>query len=299
VGEELAVLINPAAGRGRLRGGGVDEVLHTLRGSGRDVRVLDARDEARAAAAAVRAVQDGASALVAVGGDGTFNLAMQAVAGTDVPLGLVPAGTGNDFATEVGLPADPVAAARAVAEAARAGHARAVDLARVDGPDGYQRWYGAVLAAGFDSLVNEKANRMRWPKGPRRYDVAIVAELLRMRARRYTLVLDGVPLETDAMLVAVGNTASYGGGLRVCPAADPTDGLLDVVIGARMSRLTMIRIKPRLYRGTHVDHPLVTCHRAAVVEIHAEGITSYMDGERACPLPLTVTAVPGALRLLG
>lgn len=298
MGEELAVLINPAAGRGRLRGGGVDEVLHALRGSGRDVRVLDARDEERAALAAVRAVEDGAYALVAVGGDGTFNLALQAVAGTDVPLGLVPAGTGNDFATELSLPADPVAAARAVAEAARAGHATAVDLARVDGPDGYRRWYGAVLAAGFDSLVNEKANQMRWPKGPRRYDVAIVAELLRMRARHYTLVLDGVPLETDAMLVAVGNTASYGGGLRVCPDADPTDGLLDIVIGARMSRLTMIRIKPRLYQGTHVDHPLVTCHRAATVEIHAEGITSYVDGERACPLPLTVTAVPGALRLL-
>jgi diacylglycerol kinase (ATP) len=98
--------------------------------------------------------------------------------------------------------------------------------------------------------------------------------------------------------VAVGNTASYGGGLRICPAADPTDGLLDVVVGSRMSRATMMSIKPRLRRGTHVDHPLVTTYRAAVVEIHAAGIVSYVDGERACPLPLTATAVPGALDLL-
>ncbi|GAA1793715.1 diacylglycerol kinase [Luedemannella flava] len=297
--EHLAVLLNPSAGRGRLRGGGVDDVLAALATAGREVRVLDAADEAAALAAAHRAVRDdGAYALVAVVGDGTLNLALQAVPGTDVPLGLVPAGTGNDFAAQVGLPADPVAAARVIATAVSGDRVRDLDLARVDAADGYRRWFGAVLAAGFDAVVNEKANRMRWPKGPRRYDLAIVAELLRMRPRRYTLVLDGEPIEVDAMLVAVGNTASYGGGLRICPAADPTDGLLDVVVGARMTRLTMMRIKPRLYQGTHVDHPLVTSYRAATVEIHAEGITSYVDGERACPLPLTVTSVPAALRLL-
>ncbi|GAA1750956.1 diacylglycerol kinase family protein [Luedemannella helvata] len=296
----LAVLINPSAGRGRLRGGGVADVLAALAGAGHEVRVLDAPDEAAASAAACRAVADeGAAALVAVGGDGTFNLALQAVAGTSVPLGLVPAGTGNDFAAEAGLPADPVETAGVIAAAARAGRARALDLARLDAAGGYRRWFGAVCAAGFDAVVNEKANRMRWPKGRRRYDVATVAELLRMRPRRYTLVLDGVPHAVDAILVAVGNTASYGGGLRICPAADPTDGLLDIVVGARMTRLTMMRIKPRLVGGTHVEHPLVTSHRATTVEIHAEGITTYVDGERACPLPVTVTAVPGALRLLG
>jgi diacylglycerol kinase (ATP) len=128
--------------------------------------------------------------------------------------------------------------------------------------------------------------------------VAIAAELLRLRPRRYTLVLDGVVLEVDAVLVAIGNTASYGGGMRIVPAADPTDGLLDVVIGGRFSRLQFARIKPRVYQGTHVDHPLVTTYRAATVEVRADGIVCYVDGERCCPLPVTVTAAPGALTLL-
>jgi diacylglycerol kinase (ATP) len=160
-------------------------------------------------------------------------------------------------------------------------------------------WFGAVLGAGFDAIVNEKANRMRWPRGPRRYDVAILAELIRLRARAYTVTLDGVRREEPAIIVAVGNTASYGGGMRICPDADPTDGLLDVVIGQPMSRWTMMRIKPSLYDGTHVDHPLVDQYRARTVTIAAEGITTYADGERALPLPVTVEAVPGALTRVG
>jgi diacylglycerol kinase (ATP) len=98
--------------------------------------------------------------------------------------------------------------------------------------------------------------------------------------------------------VAVGNTTSYGGGMKMCPAADPSDGLLDIVVAAEMSRSTLVRLQPRLYQGTHVRHPLVSSYRARTVEIHADGITGYADGERACPLPVTVTADPGALRLL-
>jgi diacylglycerol kinase (ATP) len=87
--------------------------------------------------------------------------------------------------------------------------------------------------------------------------------------------------------------------MRICPAADPTDGLLDVVVGGRLSRGTLMRIKPKVYRGTHVEHPMVTTYRASKVELRAEGITTYVDGERALPLPASMAAVPGALRLLG
>ncbi|GAB3839516.1 hypothetical protein GCM10029963_06860 [Micromonospora andamanensis] len=153
------------------------------------------------------------------------------------------------------------------------------------GLDGTLRWYGAVLAAGFDAIVNERANRMRWPRGPRRYDLAILVELARLRPRRYTLTLDGERIEVDAVLVAVGNGASYGGGMRICPAADPTDGLLDVVVGGRFDRRTLIRVKPRIYAGTHVAHPLVSTYRARTVTIAAEGITTYADGERSLPSP--------------
>ncbi|MFF5173595.1 diacylglycerol kinase family protein [Micromonospora sp. NPDC000089] len=293
----VAVLANPDAGRGRYRGL-LPRLLDGLAAAGRPVRLLTAGTPADAEAACHAAVAAGAGALVTVGGDGTVHRALQAVAGTPVPFGPVPAGTGNDFAADTGFPADPLAAVGVIAEALRAGRSRPVDLARMTGADGADRWYGAVLAAGFDAIVNERANRMRRPRGPRRYDLAILVELARLRPRNYTLTLDGVPHRLDAVLVAVGNCASYGGGMRICPDADPTDGLLDVVVGGRFDRRTLIRVKPRLYQGTHVTHPLVRSYRARTVELAAEGITTYADGERALDLPVRITAVPGAVRLL-
>ncbi|SFD06931.1 diacylglycerol kinase (ATP) [Micromonospora sediminimaris] len=292
------MLANPTAGRGRHRGL-LPDLLDGLAAADRPVRLLRAGSAAEAEAACRAAVAEGAGALIAVGGDGTVHRAMQAVAGTSVPFGPVPAGTGNDFAVETGFPADPRAAVDVIAAALREGRSRPVDLARMTGADGTVRWYGAVLAAGFDAIVNERANRMRWPRGPRRYDLAILVELARLRPRRYTLTLDGERIEVDAVLVAVGNGASYGGGMRICPDADPTDGLLDVVVGGRFDRRTLIRVKPRIYAGTHVTHPLVHTYRARTVTLAAEGsITTYADGERSLPLPLTVTVTPHALHLL-
>ncbi|SCG49789.1 diacylglycerol kinase [Micromonospora echinaurantiaca] len=293
----VAVLANPTAGRGRHRGL-LPGLLDRLAATGRPVRLLEAHSADQAEAACHAAVADGVAALVAVGGDGTVHRALQAVAGTPVPFGPVPAGTGNDFAVDTGFPADPLAAVEVIADALRAGRTRPVDLARLTGADGTRRWYGAVLAAGFDAIVNERANRMRWPRGPRRYDLAILVELARLRPRRYKLRLDGEPQEVDAVLVAVGNAPSYGGGMRICPDADLTDGLLDVVVGGRFDRLTLMRVKPSIYQGTHVRHPLVRSYRVREVELAAEGITTYADGERVLDLPVTVTAVPAALRLL-
>ncbi|WP_328534420.1 diacylglycerol kinase [Micromonospora zamorensis] len=293
----VAVLANSTAGRGRYSAL-LPRLLDGLAAAGRPIRLLTATGPAEAEAACRAAVADGAGALVAIGGDGTVHRALQAVAGTDVPFGPIPAGTGNDFALDTGFPADPLAASEVIASALRDGRSRAVDLARMVGFDGTVRWYGAVLAAGFDAIVNERANRMRWPRGPRRYDLAILVELARLRPRRYTLRLDGVPHELDAVLVAVGNCPTYGGGMRICPDADPTDGLLDVVVAGRVNRRTLIRVKPRIYQGTHVSHPLVRSFRARTVELSAEGITTYADGERSLGLPVTISAVPGALRLL-
>ena len=296
-GAPIAVLFNPAAGRGRHRSS-VPAVLEALRAAGQAVQILTAPTAEAALSAAHAAVAAGAGALVVAGGDGTVNLGLQVVAGTDVAFGAIPMGTGNDVVREVGLPTDPVAAARVVADALRTGRRRRVDLARMVPAVGPTRWFAGVLGAGFDAMVNERANRMRFPRGPRRYDVAIVAELIRMKPRPYTLRLDGVEHRLDAVLVAIGNTPAYGGGMRIAPAADATDGLLDVVIAGPISRTTLIRIKPRVYAGTHMSHPMVTSYRAREVVLDAEGITAYVDGERTSPLPVTVTAVPGALTLL-
>ncbi len=160
-------------------------------------------------------------------------------------------------------------------------------------------WFGSVLASGFDSRVTDRGNRMRWPRGPRRYDVAMVAELAALRPVPFRLRLDGGPWrETDATLVAVGNAASYGGGMRICAGARVDDGLFTVTVVGEVSRTTLLRVFPRVYRGTHLDHPAVSVSEAARVEIDAPGVTGYADGEPLGPLPLTAVCVPGAVRLL-
>jgi diacylglycerol kinase (ATP) len=295
--DDIAVLANPHAGRGRHRAL-LSGVLDRLRAAGRPVRLLEAPSAEEAEKAGHRAVVEGAAALVAVGGDGTVHLGLQAVADRPVGFGVVPAGTGNDFAAGTGVPVGPLTAADRIAAAVRDGRHQAVDLARMVGTDGEVRWFGAVLAAGFDAIVNERANRMRWPRGPRRYDLAIALEMARLRPRVYALEIDGVDRGFEGVLVAIGNCESYGGGMRILPGADPRDGLLDVVVAAPLGRVTLARLKPRLRRGTHITDPRVTTYRARQVRIHADDIIGYADGERIGPLPLEVSCVPGAVRLL-
>ena len=294
---DIAVLANPTAGRGRHRGL-LPAVVQRLGAAGRPVRLLEASTAEEAEKAGHRAVADGCAALVAVGGDGTVHLALQAAASRPVAFGVVPAGTGNDFAAGTGVSSDPLSAASAIASALDDGRAVPIDLAHTVGTDGEVRWFGAVLAAGFDAIVNERANRMRWPRGPRRYDLAIALEMVRVRPRLYALEIDGVDHGFEGTLVAVGNCPSYGGGLRIVPAADPADGLLDVLTAAPLSRPAMARLKPRLRSGTHVTDPRVRTYRARQVRLHSDGIIAYADGERLGPLPLEITCVPGALRLL-
>jgi diacylglycerol kinase (ATP) len=172
-----------------------------------------------------------------------------------------------------------------------------VDAARCTGP-GTDRWFAGVLGAGFDAVVNERANRWSWPRGRMRYNLAIARELPVFRPRDYELELDGVRHRTRAMLVAVGNGPSYGGGMQVVPDARLDDGLLDVMVLEPVSRLEFLRIFPRVYSGSHVSHPRVVLHRARSVRVEAAGIVGYADGERFGPLPLTSEVRPGALRLL-
>lgn len=263
-----------------------------LRRSGREVVVIVGSDPLDGAAQASAAIETGAEALVVVGGDGVVQLAVQLVAGTDVPLGVIPAGTGNDFARELGIPEDPAQAAEMLAAWLDSG-ARTVDLGRCG-----DRWFATVLASGFDSRVSERANRLRWPRGKARYNLAILAELGVFRPISYTLDIDGERIDTEAMLVAVGNTTSYGGGMRITPEARVDDGLLDVVVIGRMPKWRLVTSFPRLYQGTHVNDPRVTTYRGSRITVSAPEVTAYADGEPLGPLPATCECVPRALRVL-
>ena len=290
---DVAVLVSPSAGRGRARAA-TDGVLGALRAGGLRPQVLDATGREDAERLAAKAVAGGASAVVAVGGDGTVHAALQAVAGTTTPLAVVPAGTGNDLALALGVPADPVAAAAAAAADLVVGRTTAIDAGRTA-----DRWWSTVLCCGFDSAVSDRANRLRWPRGRRRYDVAILAELARMRSHEVTLVLDGEQTTVPVTLVAVGNTSTYGGALRICPGAQPDDGLFDVTVVRAMTRRQLVSERPRLAAGTHVDHPLVSVHRVRRVELSCDGVTTWADGEPVAPLPVAAECVPGAVHVLG
>jgi diacylglycerol kinase (ATP) len=156
-----------------------------------------------------------------------------------------------------------------------------------------------VLCCGFDSAVSDRANRLRWPRGPRRYDVAVLAELARLRPHEVTLVLDGVPRTVPVTLVAVGNTCWYGAGMRICPGADPADGRFDVTVVGPLSRRELVRARPMLTDGTHLAHPAVSVHRAARVELSCDGVRTWADGEPVAPLPAVAECVPGALTVVG
>jgi diacylglycerol kinase (ATP) len=294
VSSEITLFVNPTAGRGR-GAHAAEPAAGALRAAGCAVRTVMGADADDALERARAAVADGTDALVAVGGDGMVSLALQAVAGTGTPLGVIPVGTGNDFARLAGLPIrDPAAAGERIARALHGGGPRRLDLGRAGG-----RWFGTVLASGFDSKVNDRGNRMKWPTGRLRYDVAMLAELAGLRPIPYRIRLDDRPeLAVPATLVAVGNGPSYGGGMRICPDASADDGLLDVTVVGPCTRRTLLRVFPRVFRGSHVTHPAVSVHRAARVTLTAEGVNGYADGERIGPLPLTAEAVPGALRLL-
>lgn len=284
----IAVLVNPTSGKGR---GArlMQPVVDLLRDGGLEPELVVGRDADEAFDRLRDRVADGVDGVVAVGGDGLVNIALQVVGGTEVPLGIVPAGSGNDIARSLALaPHDAPAAVRPVVE----GRTRPVDLGRANG-----RWFGAVLGSGFDSMVNERANRMSWPSGRSRYNLAILAELRTFRPVPYVLELDGERMETEAMLVAVGNGPSYGGGMRVTPHARLDDGLLDVTVLGPISKPEFIRVFPTVYKGTHVSHRAVTVRRARSVSLHAEGVTAYADGERVAVLPVTCDAVPGGLHV--
>ncbi|MFF7764042.1 MULTISPECIES: diacylglycerol kinase [Streptomyces] len=292
---EITLFVNPTAGRGR-GARAARPAASALRAAGFSVRTVLGENAPDALARARAAVRDGTGALIAVGGDGMAHLALQAVAGTRTPFGLIAVGTGNDLARTLGLPVrDPAAAARLIAEALKDSRLNDIDLGRVG-----DHWFGTVLASGLDSRVNDRGNRMRWPLGRFKYDLALLAELAAFRPVPYRITLDdGEVREVEATLVAVGNGSSYGGGMRICPGADLTDGLFDVTVVGDCTRTTLLRVFPRVYRGTHVEHPKVSVVRAAKVEIAAPDVTGYADGEPLGPLPLTARCVRAAVSVIG
>ena len=298
----IALVVNPKAGHGvaldaareasaRFAERGVD-VIELQGSSPEDARRL------------IRRTLDtgGIDALAVAGGDGMINLALQEQAGSGVPLGIIPAGTGNDHARQYGLPRDDAAAA---ADVIVGGHVVTTDLGRITpkgGPESDARWFGTIMCSGFDSLVSDRVNVMTWPHGRNRYNLAIVVEFLNFHALPFRITLDdGTVLDERMTLAAFGNTTSYGGGMLICPTADPCDGLLDITVIGKAGRLKAALVFRKVFEGGHVGEKEVTVHRTrrATVEFLGDRtMNAYADGDFMMPMPVVVEAVPGAGRYL-
>jgi diacylglycerol kinase (ATP) len=288
------LIVNPHSGRGaatRVAG----TVASTLRAAVPGLVATVTADAAETSRVAAQAVQRGDDVLAVLGGDGTAHLAAQALAGTATALAVLPSGSGNDLAAALGIPPDPVRAAQHIVAALRTGQRRRIDLGRIEGAAGFT----TVLCTGFDAAVNKRANAMRWPAGPRRYDLAVLAELAALHPRPVRVQAGKAEMAVEAILVAVGNGSSYGGGLRICPDATLADGLLDVIVIAAVSRRRLLRVFPALRSGGHVHEPEVTVLQAATVHIDGDpGWPVYADGEPQGTLPVTVHCEPGALTVV-
>lgn len=290
----IALLVNPDSGRRRAAVTAV-RLKEALREAGARVHVYTGNSASDSRRMARLAAADHPDALVAVGGDGLAHQALQGVVSTGVPLAVVPTGSGNDIARAFGSPRGPL---RDVADAILAGRTRATDSVRLRLADGSYRYFLSVLACGFDARVNERVNNFRFSMGRAGYVVGLLGELRSFVPIDFTVEVDGRRIEEPGMLVAVGNTSAYGGGVRVCPDAVPDDGLLDVVFVRQRPLGRFLRMFPRAYSGSHTSLEEVVVERGRTVSIEAEAGLAYADGERMSAPPLVCDVAPKSVEML-
>lgn len=280
------LVINPTSGGGRGRKTGIQTANILKKRNVNFQEVIEENSvDARKALKLLSSKVD-VDKVILVGGDGLVHLGIQLLANTDIPVLVIPAGTGNDFVRAQNFPLRNISE---IIDFSYSNSPKYVDLGIVNG-----EYFADILSTGFDAIVNERANRISRIHGPMKYNVAIALELPIFKPQRYRFTIDGEILETQAMLIAVANGNSYGGGMLVCPSASISDGLFDVMILSPISKLEFIKVFPKVFSGKHVTHPAVTIKRCREITIEAEAI-AYSDGERIGPLPVTAKIAPKSL----
>lgn len=293
----LGLIVNPTSGGGKGRALG-EQFVAGLRELGLDYLDLSANSAAEALANGRGAITDGLiDGLVVLGGDGMVHLGVNLCAETKLPLMVVGAGTGNDSARLFGMPIHDIPASLAYL-AANLENVRSVDAGRVTNSSGVHTFFGSV-SAGFDAIVNARANTLRFPKGKSKYSISLFIELPRFKPIEYEVVIDGETRTLTAMLIAVANAPAYGGGMLISPSSSVTDGKLDLFIVHKISRFELVRLFPKVFTGGHITHPAVEFVSASKVELRARSIPAFADGESVGQTPLSVQILPGALKVFG
>jgi diacylglycerol kinase (ATP) len=280
-----AIAINPNSGQGRSIAIS-EEVIKYFAEKDLQYRIFSAQN----AGALQRDLemfldQESVEGVISVGGDGLAHLILQLAVPRQIPFAIIPAGTGNDIVRSLGWSLDNI---QSQLDRVTSTKPEPIDLGNVD-----SEWFAAILSTGFDSIVNERANKLKWPKGPQRYNVAIARELPRFTPIEYEITTDTRTFTTRAMLIAIGNGRSYGGGMLVCPHAHMNDGLFDVMILEPVSKLEFLKVFPKVYSGSHLSHPKVSTFRTKRISIQADAV-AYADGERIGAAPISAECIPSA-----
>ena len=231
--------------------------------------------------------------VAACGGDGTFHLALNSLPNLDIPIAVIPLGTGNDFARYLGLtkPAHTLSVLQSSIP-------RSMDMGTITLEDGTVVRFAGIASCGFDAQVNERANTYRGPAGTLKYLAALAMELANLNSRVLTISVDGQPSRSqDITLVAVGNTSSYGGGLRMCPTANAYDEVFEITYVDKVTRRLLVRVLPKVFWGGHTKHRQVTQSANRSIDIGGESFPVYADGERVGYGPVRITLHPGAMRV--
>jgi diacylglycerol kinase (ATP) len=295
--EPIAVLTNPSAAGAKRA---MKTVTRALRFATRSPQVHSAQSPAEVTDRVRDLIDRSEPQVLLIGGDGLVHCAAQAAAESRLVIGIVPRGTGNDVARGLSIPTNiPGAVGTALIDAVP------IDVLRVRSLDGDRSHVVvSVCTLGFSGDVNARANALRRPRGRLRYTIATLLELPGMRQCALSIELDDEPaVAVDDTLIAIANTAFFGGGMMIAPHADPTDGMLDICSIGKVGRVELLRVFPRVFGGRHLTHKAVSSHRAQRVVIRqrdgADPIAVWGDGEPIGHLPVEITVLPRALPVAG
>ncbi|GAA0325549.1 diacylglycerol kinase family lipid kinase [Actinoallomurus spadix] len=288
----FTAVVNPAAGGDAAAR--LIPLARLLREAGAEMTVEYSRSLEHAAELA-RTAADKGHTVVAAGGDGMVGGLAGALAGTDGVLGILPAGRGNDFARQLGLPEEPDRLAALLLEA----EPRRIDAIEVTTPDGGSRVVAGSVYAGVDSVANVHINRLTRLPGPLAYYLGPLRAIATWRPVSYRVTVDGELHEERGYTVVVANSGFYGYGLHIAPGAAVDDGLLDVVIIRHAPKRLFFAVMRELPKGTHVHRPVVEVLRGREVRVEADRDIPYgADGELLGDLPATARVLPGALNVI-
>lgn len=286
----IRFLVNPAAGGGKARGA-LEALSRAARRHGATLHTThDAEDLVESSR---RAAAEGVERLLVAGGDGTFHHAVQGLAGSECALGPIPLGRGNDLAGTLGV----VAELEKAIEGAVTAPVRRMDLGRVE-----SWFFNGYCGLGFDSEAARRAYEgSRLFRGPLAYPAAVVGTLASFRAPVATVEHDEGVFQGRVMFVTVCNCPRFGGGMRIAPEARVDDGLLDLVIVEQVSKLELLRVFPRVYKGTHLGHRAFRIVRTRSATIRVDSSQwLFSDGEPVRQVrdeSIRAEIWPGALRV--